>query len=198
MAKKKAEQKEKKTYELETINIKGKPYVTVNQRIRFFREAYPGHLLVTEIVERTADEVLMRTSILSPDKTVLATGYAHQIRESSFINQTSYIENCETSAVGRALGFLGIGVDKSVATAEEVTMAVALQDRMTNGEKAMASKTKKAGEYVVGTGKYKGKKIKDLDDKATREILDYVAARPHGEITGPVKETYENIQAWRH
>ena len=50
--------------------------------------------------------------------------HAYEKEGSTFINKTSYIENCETSAVGRALGFLGIGIDGSVASADEVKTAI--------------------------------------------------------------------------
>jgi hypothetical protein len=49
---------------------------------------------------------------------------AQEDKAASMINKTSYVENCETSAVGRALGFLGIGIETSIATADEVSMAV--------------------------------------------------------------------------
>ncbi len=54
---------------------------------------------------------------------IVATGHAYEKEDSSFINKTSYIENCETSAVGRALGFVGIGVDNDIASAQEVLNA---------------------------------------------------------------------------
>ena len=47
---------------------------------------------------------------------------------SSNINKTSYVENCETSAIGRALAMLGIGIDTSIASANEVADAIAKQD----------------------------------------------------------------------
>ena len=59
---------------------------------------------------------------------ILGTGTAYEKENSSFINKTSYIENCETSAVGRALGMAGFGIDTSVASAEEVANAIQQQD----------------------------------------------------------------------
>ena len=57
----------------------------------------------------------------------MSTGIAYEVEGSSFINKTSFIENCETSAIGRALGNLGIGIDTSVASYEEVANAVKQQ-----------------------------------------------------------------------
>ena len=61
---------------------------------------------------------------------VIAQGHAHEVQGSSNINKTSYIENCETSAVGRALAMLGIGIDTSIASANEVNDAIAKQQEM--------------------------------------------------------------------
>ena len=58
----------------------------------------------------------------------LGTGTAYEKENSTFINKTSYIENCETSAVGRALGMAGFGIDTSVASAEEVQNAIMQQE----------------------------------------------------------------------
>ena len=61
---------------------------------------------------------------------VIAQGHAHEVRGSSNINKTSYVENCETSAVGRALAMLGIGIDTSIASANEMEEAIAKQQEM--------------------------------------------------------------------
>ena len=113
---------------LKTTNIKGKEYVQVNERIRAFREIYPSWSIVTKIESCQDGVVLMSATILDEQGRVMATGHAYEREGSSFINATSYIENCETSAVGRALGILGIGVDTSIATAEEVANAIKQQD----------------------------------------------------------------------
>lgn len=112
--------------DLKTVNIKGKEYVEVNERIKYFRanEAYKGWALQTEIIELTQDRCVMKAIIRNADGVVMAEGCAYETAGSSFINKTSYIENCETSAWGRALGNLGIGVDSSVASANEVLNAI--------------------------------------------------------------------------
>ena len=61
---------------------------------------------------------------------VIGSGTAYESENSTFINKTSYIENCETSAVGRALGFAGFGIDGSIASAEEIQNALVNQERM--------------------------------------------------------------------
>lgn len=110
------------------IKIKGKEYVMVNERIQEFRKEHPDYSLVSELVQLTDDACVMKASILNEEGRVLATGYAQEDRTSTMINKTSYVENCETSAWGRALGNLGYGIDTSIASAEEVSMAIAKQD----------------------------------------------------------------------
>jgi hypothetical protein len=117
-------------YQLKTTNIKGKEYVQVNERIIALRKLpeYRGYSIETEMVAIDSDMCVMKATIRNASGAVAATGFAQEDRSASMINKTSYVENCETSAVGRALGFLGIGVESSIATAEEVSLAIAKQD----------------------------------------------------------------------
>lgn len=108
---------------LKTINIKGKEYVEVNERIRAFREMYPNGSILTDMLSNENGMCVFKVQVIN-DGQILATGHAYEKEGSTFINKTSYIENAETSAIGRALGILGIGIDTSVASAEEVTNAV--------------------------------------------------------------------------
>jgi hypothetical protein len=115
---------------MKSINIKGKNYVMVNDRIKFFREneKYAGWSLTSEIVNLTEDSCVIKAIVSDEDGVIKATGYAQEDRTSSMINKTSFVENCETSAWGRALGNLGIGIDDSIASAEEVDMAIKKQE----------------------------------------------------------------------
>lgn len=115
--------------ELETITIKGRPYVMVKERVKAFWDIYPDGQILTELLKLTDDMVVMKATAYD-QREVLATGHAFEMRESSNINLTSYIENCETSAVGRALAFVGIGIDTSIASADEVRRAITQQEAM--------------------------------------------------------------------
>lgn len=119
---------------LQTVDIKGKPYVLVNERVKAFRESYPGHSLITTIVELTDKRVVMCATINDPEGRTLATGYAYEETGSSFINKTSYIENCETSAWGRALANFGIGIDSSMCSADELGNALLNQQSKKNNK----------------------------------------------------------------
>lgn len=109
---------------LTTMDIKGKGYVLVNERVKAFRMLYPNGIITTEIVSLEGGVVVMKATISDDNGCLLSTGYAYEKESSTYINKTSYIENCETSAVGRALGFLGIGIDTSIASYDEVQNAV--------------------------------------------------------------------------
>jgi len=119
-------------YNFKTTNIRGKQYVEVNERIKFFRqeEQYKNWGIVTEFPLLDSEQALCKCTIITPDGAVVAQGHAHEEKSASNINKTSYVENCETSAVGRALAMLGIGIDTSIASANEVEDAIAKQQAM--------------------------------------------------------------------
>jgi len=113
--------------EMQTIDFKGKEYITVNERLLFFRAEYPSWSLLSEIIFMEDGIVVFKATIIDDAGTVRATGHAYEKEGSSFINKTSYVENCETSAWGRALANLAIGIDTSVASYDEVANAVKQQ-----------------------------------------------------------------------
>ena len=119
----------KANQQLETVPVKGKDYVQVNERVKAFRSVCPGGVIETEMVYYTGGRVMFKATVKDQDDRILATGYAEEKEGSTMINKTSFIENCETSAVGRALGFAGIGIDGSMASAEEVATAIVNQNK---------------------------------------------------------------------
>lgn len=114
---------------IKTIEVKGKAYACVPARVAAFREMCPDGCISTEIISMADGVVTMMTTVKDETGRVLATGMAQEKEASSYINKTSYIENCETSAIGRALGMIGIGSDASVASAEEVATAINNQSK---------------------------------------------------------------------
>lgn len=122
---------------IKTTNIKGKEYAQVHQRIKAFRQVFPDGFIRTEILHFNEEEglIVMRASVGLDDE-VLATGTAYERESSSQIHRTSYIEVCETSAIGRALGSLGLGIDMALASAEEMETALANQDDGTPADEA--------------------------------------------------------------
>lgn len=114
---------------IKTTPIKGKEYAEVPQRVNAFRLAVPAGSIESEIVSLENGVVIMKATVRDEDGKILGIGHAYEKEDSTFINKTSYIENCETSAVGRALGMCGFGIDTSMASYEEVTNAINNQNK---------------------------------------------------------------------
>ena len=177
-------------YKFKTTNIRGKQYVEVNERIKFFRqeEQYKNWGIHTEFPMLTDAECLCRASITDPQGSIVAVGHAHEVKTASNINKTSYVENCETSAVGRALAMLGIGIDVSIASANEVQDAIAKQDDKPAAKSAPKREPKsetsimdKAVNYIKGqtdkqkaydsiVGKY-GDQLSDAQKKGLKKFV---------------------------
>lgn len=114
---------------IKTMDIKGKQYATVDSRVEFFREKYPSWSIETEypVLELDHGVCVCRAVIKDDAGRVVSDGWAHewQSKPGSMVNKTSYVENAQTSAVGRALGFLGIGINgMGIASADEVNLAI--------------------------------------------------------------------------
>lgn len=110
------------------IEVKGKAYACVAARVQAFRELYPNGSITTDILSLENGVVTMKSTVYDDQGNILATGHAQEKETASQVNKTSFIENCETSAVGRALGMLGIGSDEQMASAEEVANAINQQE----------------------------------------------------------------------
>ena len=138
---------------LKTINIHGKNYVEVNERIKYFRENYKGWSLISELIDLTENRCVIKASITDQKDKVIATGIAYEVMGSSYINKTSFIENCETSAWGRALGNLGIGIDTSIASAFEVNNAIKQQETKLKTKEKLNDSKYQAMIVALGEGK---------------------------------------------
>lgn len=120
--------------EMKKIDIKGNSYSQVAERIKAFRKLYPEGFICTDLLSNENGVCIIKTTVGFVDENgerrVLGTGIAYEKENSSFINKTSYIENCETSSCGRALGMCGLGIDSDVASADEVQTATFQQDSL--------------------------------------------------------------------
>lgn len=113
---------------MKTIKIRGKDYVEVHERVKHLRENYENAQLLTELISNENGVCIMKATLYVNDK-IVSTGHAYEKEGSNNINNNSYIENCETSAVGRCLGNYGIGINSSVASADEVINALNQQQK---------------------------------------------------------------------
>lgn len=161
-------------------------YVEVNERIKAFRKVYPEGFILTDMVSNENGICVFRTEVgyyVADIKIVLGTGTAYENEGSSFINKTSYIENCETSSVGRALGMAGFGIDDDVASAEEIngTIAQSEADKAANKQKALNDLR---AMYEKNGGKTWNKWLSEIaPDGMTNEIYGREMARLKKEIT---------------
>ena len=108
------------------VLIHGKQYATVAHRLMSFRKLYPTGQILTTLECDDNEKVIMK-SIIILDGLEIATGWAEEVRGSSPINKTSALENCETSAIGRALAIAGFDTSGQIASAEEVKSAIEQQ-----------------------------------------------------------------------
>lgn len=167
---------------IKTIDVKGNQYAEVNQRIKAFRMVYPMGFILTEM-RSNVDGVCVFTASVGyydehGERYVIGTGTAYEKESSSYINKTSYIENCETSAVGRALGMAGFGIDTSVASAEEVKNAIAQQARVTPEQ---IERLKQLVPDIPGMLKYyKVNTIEEMSAEAAAKIIKRKEGQKNG------------------
>jgi|TARA_R100001126_G_scaffold65828_1_gene37685 hypothetical protein len=119
---------------VKTISIRGKQYVTVAERLRQLHLSVsndmPGPSIDTKIVYAEGGVYIVKATVI-PDVTqpdCFFTGHAKEDESKGQINGTSALENCETSAIGRALGNAGYGSAESIASANEVMNAMHQQN----------------------------------------------------------------------
>ena len=125
---------------METMKIRGKEYELVASRLARFRADHPDWTLTAEIVGGGDEVILMRATILDQTGRVISTGYAEEIRGQGRINETSVVENAETSAWGRALVAAGYSLTSAIiASAEEIQIA---DKKRTGTDRFAAAKTK--------------------------------------------------------
>lgn len=115
-----------KSLKAKAIDIKGKKYVLVADRILYFNEAYPNGSIQTKLISEPNAERVVIKAVVMPDCSKperYFTDYSQALWGDGYINKTSAIENCSTSAVGRCLAYMGIGVIDSVASVDEINKA---------------------------------------------------------------------------
>jgi hypothetical protein len=176
-------------YKFKTTNIRGKQYVEVNERIKFFRQEdrYKDWTIMSEFTVLDSEQCVCKTTIADATGRVIATGHAHEMQGASNINKTSYVENCETSAVGRALAMLGIGIDTSIASANEVEDAIAKQESGDTAKKIQKVQETLDTEPPVNIMDKAVAYIKSQTDKkkAFQSIMDkYEESLTAGQIAG--------------
>ena len=162
------------------VQINGKDYVTVAERLEKLHNEHKEVMIETEILRFDEEIVLVKAVLTIHHKKVI--GHAQEIIGSSQVNSTSALENAETSAVGRALAFAGLAVNGSIASADEIVKAAEVSVRINPGEEnATANQIDKIKSLideplVTEPEKVRLKKIvtdKEIDKKTASDLLSY-------------------------
>ena len=136
----------KKSLNGSTIKIHNNDYATVALRIGILRRNLgTAATISSSIIHQDDKKVIVRSEVFI-DGNLVSTGLAEELRAASRINQTSALENAETSAVGRALAMLGLTNDK-IASAEEVSGAIVQSDKNLTAALADLDKVSHVGSY---------------------------------------------------
>ena len=183
--------------EMTMLSLKGKDYAMVPERVTAFRKLFPDGVITTDIVEHDGTTVTMKATVgvyINGNLKILGTGYAQEVKGKGMVNTTSYIENCETSAVGRALGFLGLGINGGgICSAEELANAVVAQRQMKESADipSVSDKTLRSEIIVIAKNldigdeqlrsqpykKYDNKVFDDLNSAELRDLKQTLVAR---------------------
>lgn len=169
-------------------------YVEVNVRVEKFWEKYPNGRIATELISWDNGVVVMKASAYKElcDPLPSSTGFAYEKEGSSFINKSSALENCETSAVGRALALLGFEIKKSIASKEEVANAKLNQNNEPITAQEVGTIKTKVLEFAQLRGKtdqdvYQALHITDITVLTSNEAKEIIT-KVNGWITSAKKE----------
>ncbi len=189
------EQIQKANEGLTSIDVKGKDYVMVPERVLAFRKLYPEGFIKTDILSMENGVCVMKTKVGYYDnghEIVLGTGLAYEKEANGYINRTSYIENCETSAVGRALGFLALGIDGGgICSAEELVNAVNNQQAGTAQKKETTEKSE--DHTVIELERIRN----ELDVKIKERTRDMTKAEKLKFLNTVVMPTLDGERNWK-
>jgi len=157
-----------KLFATDAIDLKGKQYLQVVDRVNLFRYHYGmAYAIDTEILDDNGKRVLMVAYIKDNDGRVVGKGYAEEIRNANPVNRTSAVENCETSAIGRALANIGLAGNEYASAFE--------MGNIDSKEKAVASQEKaKASQDLDSHRKHAAGKAKEAAIDEEKQLIDTV------------------------
>lgn len=180
---------------MKTINIRGKEYITVNERLKAFRNEFKDYALIGRIIEQTSSSVIFEAQIIDNKGVVRANGFARETTEKGGVNKFAMLENAETSAWGRALGNFGIGIDNAVCTAEELESKLEYADTvperasaqtLVKSQPTLEERVDKFKEYISTATLY------DLNDVRYKNKMDALCKEAGPEIAQRLTELHNN------
>jgi len=158
-------EREKMSNQIKTVTVNGgNEYAMVKDRLKAFKELPERTTVNTDIVSHQNGQVVFKASLFI-DGNLIATGHALEDKNSSRLNDVSYLEVCETSALGRALANAGFLIDGSVASAEEVERARQIQSEIDEDIGKYANELREA--------------IGESDEEAVYEISKEIDKKAH-------------------
>ena len=154
-----------------SVKIHGKDYKTVAERVtEFHKDHKDSKSILTEIIQ-FKDGIVVVKAVVKIAEDVFC-GHAYEELGSSPINTTSALENCETSAIGRALasaGYLG----SEFASADELVGALNKQNTPYKAKKEDFSSDSWRDQPIgFKSGKNQGKSYKEVDDETLAWIVN--------------------------
>ena len=161
-----------------TINFRGREYKTVALRVQEFRAAFPiadGWSIRTLPVTVSADVVVFRAAVVDPSEREVAVGYAEEVRSKRGVNATSAVENCETSAIGRALAAAGFA-GTEYASADELARAVSSETKVDEEAERERRERQLAAQELIALAKDFTRTLHDYN-LTVDQVRDYCSAR---------------------
>jgi len=125
-------------------------YETVEERLVKFWKDYPDGQIHTKLVASSSTQYIVEASIYrtEADPRPWTTGLAEETVQGRGVNATSALENCETSAIGRALANAGYATKGKRASREEMSKVAASQQVKAQVEQVKAKMAQTSSEYV--------------------------------------------------
>ena len=125
-------------------------YETVEERLVKFWKDHPDGQIHTKVLEHTASRFIVEASIFrtEADPRPWTTGLAEETIQGRGVNATSALENCETSAIGRALANAGYATKGKRASREEMSKVKAKVEVQNIVQETKAKMAQTATEYV--------------------------------------------------
>lgn len=165
------------------ISIKGKNYVLVADRIIYFNEEYPNGSIEASY-EMIGDMFIVKSTVIpdvaNPERRF--TDCSQAIIGDGMVNKTAALENASTSATGRALAMMGIGVIESIASADEMNKAA--------GSNGLPKATEKQLNWIRTTAQ------RHYNTDAVDEAVEDLIGKPVSEINiKEVKSVVDRINA---